>query len=68
MPATLTQVFKNPMRVRILELLARDASLSSEAAPLTNALREFFPKVKQKQVAYHLSVLKEAKMLTGGRR
>jgi len=63
MAATLIQIFKSPMRVRILELLARDASLPTEAEPLTDALREFFPEAKPKQVSYHLAVIKDAKML-----
>jgi len=63
MAATLVQVFKSPMRVRILELLANNAALSPGAEPLTKALREFYPEATQQQVSYHLTVLTEAKML-----
>ena len=60
---SLRQVFRSPMRVRILELLTNDAVRPVEAAPLTEALTESFPDATPKQVSYHLAILEEANLI-----
>jgi|tagenome__1003787_1003787.scaffolds.fasta_scaffold20918523_2 Helix-turn-helix domain len=62
----LTPVFRSPVRVRILELFTLDTDRPMQPGPLAEELMEFFPEVKLKQVAYHLSVLRDARLIPAG--
>lgn len=62
-PLDLTRVFKSPIRVRIVELFTLDTDRPMQPGPLAEDLLEFFPEVKLKQVAYHLMVLKDARLI-----
>jgi DNA-binding transcriptional ArsR family regulator len=59
----LRQVLNSPIRVRILELWATDASLPLEVEPLTEALAKRFSDVTPKKVYYHLCVLRDAELI-----
>ena len=59
----LIQALKSPMRVRILELFTRDTGRSMEAESILKALTAFFPDAKLKQVSYHLTILREARLI-----
>jgi DNA-binding transcriptional ArsR family regulator len=59
----LTQALKSPMRVRILELFTRETDRPMEADSLLEALTTFFPDARRKQVSYHLTILREARLV-----
>lgn len=59
----LTQALKSPMRVRILELFTRDTGRPMEAGSMLEALTTFFPDARRGQVAYHLTILREARLV-----
>lgn len=65
-PLDLTRVFKSPVRVRILELFTHDPDRPMQAELLAEELAEFFPEVNLKQVAYHLAVLRDARLIPAG--
>jgi predicted transcriptional regulator len=62
-PIDLVQVLKSPMRVRILELFTQDTGRQMEAGPVAEALAISFPNARRNQVAYHLTVLREARLI-----
>jgi Fe2+ or Zn2+ uptake regulation protein len=62
----LTRVFKSPMRVRILELFTRDTDRPMTAEPLAHDLIDYFPEVTPKQVAYHLAILRDYRLIPSG--
>jgi DNA-binding transcriptional ArsR family regulator len=59
----LMQALENPMRVRILGLFTSDMSRPIDAEQLTEVLRASDPDVRRKQVAYHLTILREARLI-----
>ncbi len=59
----LMQALKSPMRVRILEMFTRDTSRQMMPGPVTEALASSLPGVQRKQVAYHLTILREARLI-----
>lgn len=58
-----TKALEHPIRLRIVELfrLKPDRSLTAEA--LAAELVDRFPEVKVRQVAYHVAVLQDARLL-----
>lgn len=61
-----TKALEHPMRLRIVELFTRDEARSMAAEPLAADLATFFPGVKIRQVAYHVAVLRDAKLIPAG--
>jgi hypothetical protein len=47
----------------MLELFTLDTGRTMQPGPLAEELMEFFPEVKVKQVAYHLVVLRDARLI-----
>jgi len=62
-PLDLTRAFKSPIRVQILELFTLDTDRPMQPGPLAKELLEYFPEVRLKQVAYHLAVLRDARLI-----
>ena len=60
------QALSHPLRLAILELFTHDEDRSLTAVSLSADLRPLFSGLKVPQVAYHLSILKGAKLLPGG--
>lgn len=60
----LRQALKSPMRVRILELFTRDTDRPTEAERLmVERLMDHFPDADRKLLLYHLTILKEARLI-----
>lgn len=57
------QALDHPVRLRIVELYTKDEGRSMAADVLASDLMTFFPKVKVRQVAYHVAVLRDAQLL-----
>jgi hypothetical protein len=57
------QALKSPMRVCILTLFTLDTNQPMRTEPVMKALTTFFPDAKRKQVAYHLTILREARLI-----
>jgi hypothetical protein len=56
----LRQALKSPMRVRILELFTCDIDPTEAERLMVERLMDHFPDADRKQLAYHLTILKEA--------
>lgn len=61
-----THALAHPMRLRILELFTRNADRPLAADSLAADLVADFPEVKICQVAYHVAVLRDAKLIPAG--
>jgi Fe2+ or Zn2+ uptake regulation protein len=61
-----TQALAHPMRLRILELFTRNTDRPLAADSLAADLIADFPTVRIRQVAYHLAVLQDAKLIPAG--
>lgn len=59
----LMQALNSPMRVRILGLFTSDTSRPMNAEQLTEVLKTSDPDVRRKQVSYHLTILREARLI-----
>lgn len=57
------QALNNPIRVRILGLFTSDPSRPMKAEQLTEVLKTSDPEVRRRQVAYHLTILREARLI-----
>ncbi|HEU5063939.1 MAG TPA: helix-turn-helix domain-containing protein [Solirubrobacterales bacterium] len=60
------QALDHPLRLRVLELFAQKPERSLAAESLAADLADRFPDVKIRQVAYHVAVLKDARLLPTG--
>lgn len=58
-----TQALSHPVRLRILELFTKDQGRTLAAEALAADLIADFPNVKIRQVAYHVTVLKDAQLI-----
>jgi Fe2+ or Zn2+ uptake regulation protein len=62
----MVRVLKSPVRVAVLDLVERDPDRPMDARSLAEDLAPLFPGLKVKQVAYHLTILKGAKLIPLG--
>ena len=58
------QALESPIRVRIMELLKTGRPLAANSLSLDLVVD--FPEVSTRKVAYHLAVLKDAKLISTG--